>query len=192
VHVFVHRPSGARIGVNKKVLYSFAVFHPDLEEVTSAGCDVLLWRDALDRTVSLFFDKCRAAVATDAPQEVQRVLLDALGERDVGALMTLRFDEMVRLLPRVRDQEDHIWPQMQDVGIGHIGEVVDVAWGLPRLGRRLGLDFRRKQNRSVHLRALSYYTAETRAIVERLYAVDYAVRPARPISFRLMRFMGLK
>ena len=82
----------------------------------------------LDRPVSLFFDKCRAAVATDAPQEVQRVLLDALGERDVGALMTLRFDEMVRLLPQVRDQEDHIWPQMQDVDVGHIGEVVDVAW----------------------------------------------------------------
>jgi hypothetical protein len=190
--VFLHRPSGTLIGFHKKVLYSFAAFHPEFEALTSERCDVLLWREPLERTVSLFFDKCRAAVKPDAVQDVQRVLLEAIGESQVEALRSVQFEDLVRLLPRVIELEDHFWPQTHGLDMRLIGEVVDIGWGLPRLGRRLGVDFRRRWNRSVHHRAASYYTPETRAIVEKLYAADYAVRPALPGSRRLLlRLMGL-
>ena len=186
---FRHRPTGRVIGVNMKVLFSFCMAHPDLEPITGRACDYLLWRDPLERVVSLFADKCRQAVNPDKVQNVQSVILAAMGETSVAALRDLQFADLVGLLPSIYLEDRHMWPQGHRVELRRVGEVVEIA-RLPCLGRRLGIDFSVRRNQTSHGDALSYYTPATRAQVERLYAADYELRGHRSWRVKLRRLRG--
>jgi hypothetical protein len=188
---FRHLPSRRIIGVNYKVLLSFVSLRPEFERVDLRWCDYLLWRDPLERTVSLFFDKCRQAVNPDKVQEIQQTLMDALGLTDVVELKTLSFERFVGGLEPILKRDRHVWPQLYRVTLADVGEVVDIAIGLPRLGRRLGIDFTVRENVTSHGPALEYYTAETRAIIERLYRDDYRARGHRSLRFKAKRLLGL-
>lgn len=190
MHVFLHRPSGRRIGLNYKVLFSFAEEHPDLEEVGGEVCDYLLWRDPLARTVSMFFDKCRDAIDPDFVQEVQVVLMEHLELSRVEELRSVTFSEVVRLLPQLVDQEEHFAPQLRGVDLAKVGRVVDIASGLGHIERETGLSFARRANTSPHGRVGTYYTRRTREIVQGLYAGDYVARPDVGLYGRCKRLLG--
>lgn len=186
---FLHRPTGRVLGVNMKVLFSFCTAHPDLEPIQGRVCDYLLWRDPLERIVSLFADKCRQAVDPNKVQNVQSVIVKAMGETSVEALRDLQFADLVQLLPSIHLEDRHMWPQGHRVEMERVGEVVDVA-DLSRLGRRLGIDFSVRRNQTSHDAPLSYYTPETRALVEGLYAADYQLRGHWSWRVKLRRRMG--
>jgi len=188
--VFRHKPSGRRIGLNYKVLFSFAEEHPDLEQVGGESCDYLLWRDPLARTVSLFFDKCRNSIDPKSVQEVQAVLLAQFSLSRVGDLRSVTFSQVVNALPRIVQREDHLFPQLQGVDLSKIGRVVDIASGLRRIEAETGLKFARRANTSRHGRVVKYYTDETRRIVETVYAADYVARPDVGLYGRCKRLMG--
>ena len=190
MHVFLHRPSGRRIGLNYKVLFSFAEEHPDLDEVGGDSCDYLLWRDPLARTVSMFFDKCRESIDPKSVQIVQTVLLAQFGRARVEELRSVTFSEVVHALPELIEREEHFAPQLRGVDLAKVGRVVDIASGLGHIERETGLSFARRANTSPHGRVAKYYTRRTREIVQSLYAGDYVARPDVGLYGRCKRLLG--
>ena len=178
------------VGANLKVLYSFLSFHPEFLAEQLGWCDVLLWRDPLERTVSMFADKCRANLDPGHVQGVQRLLMQQLQLRDVRELGDVAFSTIVGVLEPILLQDWHLTPQVNGVRLKDIGRVVDIADGLPALGLRLGVDFSRRENASSHGPALEYYTSQTRQTIERLYAMDYAARGHRSRQLRMKRLVG--
>ena len=171
-------------------MFTFLTRHPAFTAEQLGWCDVLLWRDPMDRTVSMFFDKCRANLDPANIQGVQRLIMDQLGVGDVRRLADVEFSEVVLCLEAIMMRDWHLTPQVSGVRLKDIGRIVDITTGLDRLGDELGVDFSRRENAGSHRAALEYYTPATRETIERLYAMDFAVRGHRSRELRLKRLVG--
>jgi len=190
MRTFRHRATRMVVGANLKVMFTFLTRHPAFAAEQVGWCDVLLWRDPLDRIVSMFFDKCRANLDPGNVQGVQKLIMDRLGVEDVRRLADVEFSELVPCLEAIMMRDWHLTPQVSGVRLKDIGRVVDIATGLPGLGKELGVDFSRRENPGSHRPALEYYTPATRETIERLYAMDFAARGHRSLELRLKRLAG--
>lgn len=159
--VFIDRQSGHTIGVNRKVMFSFFKRKKERYEETTKRPDYLITRSPYDRFVSFYYAH---VLGSWRNQDVQRLTRT---KTEIPSI-----DELLRKLPGIYPQNDHLWPQTYAVDLDGV-DLIDMDTGLHWLGGVIGQDFSTKINHTPHPSASEVLTKEHMEVLYGIYREDF-------------------